>query len=477
MRSLFSLVYAIGLFLICFVLCGPVSFASPQFDKTSMINAKIEAAKSHIENENFDAAKVLLNSVLKLDPQNSQARQLLQQCEPVSISVSNSELSFSQGGGTLSLRVNCSTDWSISIYPLSWTRLSRSGDNLKVTVSANNTYAARTDSFELKARNKTVTVKIFQSAQTKKVRLSASTSSLEFCADGGTTTVDVSASDYWYVGDFVPYWISTSGISANGNKLIVTVDKNTSSQSRKGTIRLQTYDSRFEIQVFQEAAYSAPFKSSGTTWVPTCTGLGRKYLRDAVDERGKCQMGALLEDGTGVVVYGGYGYARTAGLPSGLNSAIDKIYAQKYKFKSIAYSTLLGYYCVVYGRNGWIGVVPDGMKTKLDEYNANYDEIKCVSINQFGNYVVISDKYFVASNQEHREAMIYARDKYGSLKYVCITDLGICVVCENGVYYKNVPSALADKLKKISFVPDRVVFTDCGSYLITNEAGNYTYHM
>lgn len=477
MRSLVFLVCALALCFSCLGMTCPVASSSPQFEKTEIINAKIEAAKSHIENENFDAAKVLLNTVLTLDPQNSQAKQLLEQCKPVSISVSKPDLSFSHDGGSQSIYVYCSADWSISVYPTNWVQLSRSGNNIKVTVSPNRAATSRTDFFELKTRSKTVRVNISQSCYA--TPFSAYPSSLKFDAEGGTQTITVSANKYWYVGDFVPYWISpsaTSGISDNGDRLIVTVDKNTSSQSRKGTIRLQTYDAHIEIQISQDGVIQAPFESSGTTRVPTCRGLGRKYLRDAVDKYGKCQMGALHEDGSGVVVYGDYGFARTAGLPSSLNKAIDDIYAKKYKFKSIAYSSL-GYYCVIYGRNGWVGIVPAGLEAKLNEYNSNYDEIKCVSINQSGSYVVLSDKQFVASNPSHRQSMITARDKYGTIKYACITDIGICVVCANGVYYRNIPSALAEKLKHISFVPDKIVFTDCGSYLITNDAGNYSYNM
>lgn len=467
-------VCALGVSFLCLEMASPVALASSQFEKTQIINAKIEAAKSHIENENFDAAKVLLNSVLTLDPQNSQAKQLLELCKPVSISVSNSDLSFFHDGGFQSVYVYSSTDWSISVYPTNWVHLARSGNNIKVTVSPNKSVTSRDDFFELKARNKTVRVNISQSCGA--TSLSAYPSSLKFDYDGGTQTIAVSANTHWYVGDYVPYWISANTISANGDRLVITVDRNSSSQSRTGTIRLLTYDAHFEIQVSQDGVIQAPFRSSGTTRVSTCKGMGRKYLRDAVDKSGKCQMGALSEDGSGVVVYGDYGFARTAGLPSGLNKAIDDIYAKKYKFKSIAY-TSLGYYCVVYGRNGWTGFMPDGLKAKLNEYNSNYDEIRCVSISQLGSYVVISDKQFVASDPSHRQSMITARDKYGTIKYACITDYGICVVCANGVYYRNIPSALADKLKHISFIPDKIVFTDCGSYLISNEAGNYSYNM
>ena len=45
---------------------------------------------------------------------------------------------------------------------------------------------------------------------------------------------------------------------------------------------------------------------------------------------------------------------------------------------------------------------------------------------------------------------------------------------QNGVYYKNIPSNLAEALKKLTFKPKVIKFTDNGLYLITDgESQNY----
>ena len=46
--------------------------------------------------------------------------------------------------------------------------------------------------------------------------------------------------------------------------------------------------------------------------------------------------------------------------------------------------------------------------------------------------------------------------------------------CKNGVYNKNIPYNLAEALKKLTFKPKVIKFTDNGLYLITDgESQNY----
>ena len=70
-----------------------------------------------------------------------------------------------------------------------------------------------------------------------------------------------------------------------------------------------------------------------------------------------------------------------------------------------------------------------------------------------------------------------ANDKYGHIKYACVTNRALVVICQNGIFYSNIPTNLEVKLKSISFKPDKITFTDSGTYLITNENESYTYHM
>ena len=71
--------------LLCF---GDVSFANTsdfpelicQFDKSTMIKEKLKKAQECINNGNYSGAKNYLNGVLKLDPNNAKAKELLAVC-------------------------------------------------------------------------------------------------------------------------------------------------------------------------------------------------------------------------------------------------------------------------------------------------------------------------------------------------------------------------------------------------------------
>ena len=49
------------------------TLAMQQFDKTTMIKKKIVDVQKYISNEDYHAAKNTLNSLLKIDPNNSKA--------------------------------------------------------------------------------------------------------------------------------------------------------------------------------------------------------------------------------------------------------------------------------------------------------------------------------------------------------------------------------------------------------------------
>ena len=57
------------------------TLAMQQFDKSTMIKKKISDAQKYISNEDYLAAQSTINSLLKLDPNNSRAKELLEECE------------------------------------------------------------------------------------------------------------------------------------------------------------------------------------------------------------------------------------------------------------------------------------------------------------------------------------------------------------------------------------------------------------
>ena len=127
-----------------------------------------------------------------------------------------------------------------------------------------------------------------------------------------------------------------------------------------------------------------------------------------------------------------------------------------------------GYWCIVWGDNGYWGVLPDKMKELMAQYNKDRETILAVSICENGNFAIITDKHFYASHETDHSNLQKAIDKFGTIRSVCITNKGIVICCDGGVYYQNIPSNVEEAIKEQDFRPRVVKYTDSGTYLITD---------
>ena len=200
---------------------------------------------------------------------------------------------------------------------------------------------------------------------------------------------------------------------------------------------------------------------------------GLTYIRTRINENKGCRLGAITGNGSGVVIYANNGYSYSS-IPQPLIEQMKNVQKEGWPINSIAI-TSSGFYCIVYGYNGFFGNMPARMRELLHQFHENHEEIMSVSISENGKYAIVTDKHFIASDPKDHEDMQKATNKCGQIKAVCITNKAICVVCDKAVYYHNIPDKLKEKLNEISYHPDRVVFTDYGTFLITTEAGHYSY--
>ena len=120
---------------------------------------------------------------------------------------------------------------------------------------------------------------------------------------------------------------------------------------------------------------------------------------------------------------------------------------------------------------------PDAFLKKLEQYRTGDlrdDNILSACFNDRGEWVVITDKHYSYSNETIKNFILKAEELYEEVYYAYITNYGMIACCKNGVYYKNIPSNLAEALKKLTFKPKVIKFTDNGLYLITDgESQNY----
>lgn len=133
-----------------------------------------------------------------------------------------------------------------------------------------------------------------------------------------------------------------------------------------------------------------------------------------------------------------------------------------------------GMYCAIYGWFGgskWVGEVPPSMRNRLDEYFSGEEEIISVSIAENGDWAIITEKKYSGVSRAV-EAVKKAGKLYGDQKSIALTDQGVVVCCENGVYYQNIPNEVIegiDQWLRNGRIPARISFTDSGAYFISND--------
>jgi hypothetical protein len=223
---------------------------------------------------------------------------------------------------------------------------------------------------------------------------------------------------------------------------------------------------------------SKPFSYSGTVrYINLPTSSYMSYITEAINKWGKCRTGAITMYGAGVGVYGNSGYAYTGSTPSKLKKRIEEANSSNAEITDINISENGNYVIILGGSGYWTLGYPDAFLKKLEQYRTGDlrdDNILSACFNDRGEWVVITDKHYSYSNETIKNFILKAEELYEEVYYAYITNYGMIACCKNGVYYKNIPSNLAEALKKLTFKPKVIKFTDNGLYLITDgESQNY----
>lgn len=207
-----------------------------------------------------------------------------------------------------------------------------------------------------------------------------------------------------------------------------------------------------------------------------------KSLKDAITDWGGVRTGDIAEDGAGVVIYknNGYSYTGFGDTYATMKDKIKQYNNDKERMSDVTFNTK-GHYAIIRGKNGYgTHGLPSAFLDKLKELSDNGEEIVSVTLDESDNWAYVSDKHFGASNTGDHKIMEAASEKFGYIYSVCITTKGIVVCCENGVYFKNVPSKVVERIEALldkGYHPKVVKFTDSGTCLVTDGDNQYTYFM
>lgn len=200
----------------------------------------------------------------------------------------------------------------------------------------------------------------------------------------------------------------------------------------------------------------------------------QKELAASIKNYTNAKVGCLT-DHKGIFVYGGNGYHSNA-LSSDMTEALSYCNKNKFTINDVT-MTDIGWWCVVYEGNKYKGNIPEACKKTLDDYISQGDKILSVSISENGDYAFITDKHYEASNEFDKKAMSIAAENYGFMKCVCITNAGIMVTCNDGIFFWNVPQNVIEYLQKQNGKPTTVRYTDSGTYIALDGKGFKAWYM
>lgn len=458
-----KIIFIIISIMICSVCC--YSQKRKKIDRTAMVRSTQKThpkVSSSSENGNANKSKVVATN-----PPKKLKQSVRSTSKKSYFSISSQYVSFGADGGNRTFTVLSSAAWKISVNTENWGHLSRSGNTLYLRIDANNSSFSRADYFIISSGSKSIRVDI---SQGKGNSLTVSSEFLSFASSGGSQTITVNSSSPWKIGISTYSW---GHLTTAGNSVTVSLDANVSAESRTDYFTVVSGNKSLKINIRQEGKN---YKMYGTSrsFIDNATGL--TYLTKNLKETNSCQHGAITER-IGIYIKGDYGYCYTAGMNTNFIEKIKELNQKEIKITSVAI-TNSGYYCLIYGNNGWFGSVPAAMSARLNEFNANRETIYSISISENGDFAIVTNEHFYASNSTDHDNMIKAKDMFGQIKDVCITNKGITVVCQNGIYYHNIPTSVEERLKTCTERPDHIRFTDSGTFLISYENGiGYRYYM
>ena len=226
------------------------------------------------------------------------------------------------------------------------------------------------------------------------------------------------------------------------------------------------------------SSYSSPKSTmyGSVRYITPAKSSSLSYLRECINKWEQCRTGGFTS-ARGIAVYSTNGYAYTSGMPTSFIDKIKEINKNEYKIEDVNV-TAQGY-VVVFGTYGYSVVSgPQAFIDKLHHYNAEKEHITSAVFNDSGHWAVVTDKNISWSDDYVGEFMKAAKTKFGFINSMFISANGAMIACcANGVYYKNVPSNVIDKIKSLSYIPKVVKFTDDGRYLITDGKSAYTYFL
>lgn len=237
-------------------------------------------AKTAESVKDYDKAIAEYQKVVDANPNDTRvkglqetARRLKREANPT-LSVSENNLSFSSSGGTQTITVSCSMNWTLVDQTTSMCSVSKSGNIITVNCAANPSTSSRTTSFTIRTTNgyKEQRISISQTGRSyssysssssssnyssSSTRLTVKQSYLTINAASGTFLVDVETNANDYSITLLPSWCTVK--SKYKSFFSIAYTENTSTSSRSDWFNVSAGGKTVRVHITQKGK---PYNSS-----------------------------------------------------------------------------------------------------------------------------------------------------------------------------------------------------------------------
>ncbi|MCL2510977.1 MAG: hypothetical protein FWF09_02890 [Bacteroidales bacterium] len=211
--------------------------------------------------------------------------------------------------------------------------------------------------------------------------------------------------------------------------------------------------------------------------VSVAFGQKRSLLVESINEWKSCKNILITATHGNIAVSDKNAYAISGEFPPEMYEVIAEA-AENQRPVTDMVLTESGKFLVAIGRNGYAAKgIPEKLDARLKEINAADGEIISVSFNDNGDWIVVASDavYGIVAGISDLQSIA---EKNGRILTGHLTDNGVAIVCENGVYlYGNVPDALPETIRKTTFPIYRVKFADDGAYFLSDKEGSCSFGM
>lgn len=195
-------------------------------------------------------------------------------------------------------------------------------------------------------------------------------------------------------------------------------------------------------------------------------------IRLKLKEWGGCRLASITDRGKAVIVSGTNKVFYTDKIPEGMKKVLSKLSEVNNVY--IAEVCVTEYYWfVIYKDTSWHGkgYVPERFKKDLNYLFGKNSFIKSITMNDAGEYIVISNTDTIITRYKDQELVRSAKN--GRLLSSQITNDGVLLCFENGIIGTSIPEEVNMKLTEIfkdkNVNYNVIKFTDAGLYLFAND--------